>query len=289
MQYAMLTVAAVLLAAEFSINRVYQRRAGVSPEAGFGFNSMFGLFWAVIFFVLNGFKVSFSPYSFAMAAAMSMLVMVYNIIGFRFLKRGAMALYTLFLMSGGMLVPYIWGILFLGEPCTVLRTAAVLIILVGVVLANVSREKADFRLILMCAAVFLLNGFCSVVSKLHQIEADFVTVGTADFVILNGSFKFFFAGILWFFARRQREEGEPSPLCGRVLPIIAASAAVGGISYVLQLIGAKTLPATVLYPFITGGSIVFSTLAGWLIFKDKLSKQLVLGIILCVIGTVMFL
>lgn len=289
MQYAMLTLAAVLLAADFSINRLYQKKAGVSPEAGFGFNSVLGLFWAIIFFVLNGFKIDFSVYSFAMAAVMSTLVMVYNIIGFRFLKRGAMALYTLFLMSGGMLVPYIWGILFLGEPCTVLRTAAVLIILVGVVLANVSREKADFRLILMCAAVFLLNGFCSVVSKLHQIEADFVTVGTADFVILNGIFKFIFGGIIWVFARRKGENGELRPLRSEVLPIIAASAVVGGVSYILQLLSARSLPATVLYPFITGGSIVFSTLAGWMIFKDKLSKQLVSGIILCVIGTVMFL
>lgn len=289
MQYAMLTLAAVLLAADFSINRLYQKKAGVSPEAGFGFNSVFGLFWAIIFFVVNGFKIDFSVYSFAMAAVMSTLVMVYNIIGFRFLKRGAMALYTLFLMSGGMLVPYIWGILFLGEPCTVLRTAAVLIILVGVVLANVSREKADFRLILMCAAVFLLNGFCSVVSKLHQIEVNFRCVNTVDFVILNGIFKFIFGGIIWVFARRKGENGESRPLRGEVLPIIAASAVVGGVSYILQLLSARSLPATVLYPFITGGSIVFSTLAGWLIFKDKLSKQLVLGIILCVIGTVMFL
>lgn len=284
----MLIVAAVLLAADFSFNRIYQKKAGVTPEAGFGFNSVLGLFSSIIFFMLNGFKMEFSLYSFAMAGAMSTLVMAYNIIGFRLLKRGAMALYTLFLMSGGMLVPYIWGILFLGEPFTVLRTAAVIIILIGVILSNVSRGKPDCKQVAMCIVVFVLNGFCSVVSKLHQIEVGFRSVGTTDFVILNGIFKFVFAGILWFFARRQREEGEP-PLCGRVLPIIAASAVVGGISYVLQLLGAKSLPATVLYPFITGGSIVFSTLAGWLIFKDKLSKQLVLGIVLCVIGTVLFI
>ena len=57
----------------------------------------------------------------------------------------------------------------------------------------------------------------------------------------------------------------------------------------LQLLGEKTLPATVLYPFITGGSIVFSSLAGVIFFKEKLSAKLIISVMLCFAGTVMFL
>ena len=54
------------------------------------------------------------------------------------------------------------------------------------------------------------------------------------------------------------------------------SAAIGGMSYIIQLYGAKSLPATVLYPFITGGRIVFSALTGAAIFKEKLSGRVIL-------------
>jgi len=52
------------------------------------------------------------------------------------------------------------------------------------------------------------------------------------------------------------------------------SAAIGGMSYI-KLYGAKSLPATVLYPLITGGRIVFSALTGAAVFKEKLSGRVI--------------
>ena len=68
-----------------------------------------------------------------------------------------------------------------------------------------------------------------------------------------------------------------------------ATAAVGGVSYIFQLESAKNLPATVVYPFLTGGSIIFTAISGLLFFKEKISKKVFVGIVLCFIGTLMFL
>ena len=70
---------------------------------------------------------------------------------------------------------------------------------------------------------------------------------------------------------------------------ILGSAVIGGVSYTLQLIGAKELPATVLYPIVTGGSIVLSALSGRVFFKEKLSGYQLASIVLCLIGTLLFL
>lgn len=75
----------------------------------------------------------------------------------------------------------------------------------------------------------------------------------------------------------------------KTLLLIAASALIGGLSYMLQLIGAKDLPATVLYPLVTGGSIIFSALAEKVFFKGKLTKYQLISIALCFIGTCFFL
>lgn len=289
MQYIMLTLAAALLAVNFALNKVYQKSEGTSPKAGFAFNALLGLCTAVIFFVTNGFKADFSLYSSVMAILMNAFIVAYTILGFKLLRSGSMALYTLFLMTGGMTVPYIWGVLFLDEPFTLLRTAALLLILAGVILPNFSGGKVDAKQILMCIAVFFLNGFVSVVSKLHQIETTFPIVDTTEFVILSGILKFFFAGILYVITKNNREEKTEKLSRPMVFLIIALTALVSGVSSVLQLQGAVSLPATVLYPFITGGSIVFSALTGVIVFKEKISKKLVLSVILCFIGTVMFL
>ena len=54
------------------------------------------------------------------------------------------------------------------------------------------------------------------------------------------------------------------------IPVVAAT---GGGSYLLQLIGAEHLPATVLYPMVTGGTIIFTAVAGRVFFKEKISKK----------------
>ena len=64
---------------------------------------------------------------------------------------------------------------------------------------------------------------------------------------------------------------------------------IGKECYFLQLIGAANLPASVLYPMVTGGSIIFSAIAGVIIFKEQLSRRQIISITLCFIGTLLFL
>ena len=141
----------------------------------------------------------------------------------------------------------------------------------------------------MCLAVFVLNGFVSIISKMHQIEINYQCVSTIEFVILGGIFKFFIAGFLFLaFKNREGQRSEKNNF-SKSLIVIILSAVIGGTAYFLQLYGAKSLPATVLYPFITGGSIVFSTLIGSLLFKEKLSRKLIISVVLCFVGTIMFI
>lgn len=289
MYYLMLTGAAMLLGVDFAFNKIYQKFYGTAPKAAFFFNSLLGLITAVIFFCINGFKLEFSLYSFVMAGVMSLLVMCYNIIGFRLLKSGTVAAYTLFLMTGGMVLPYIWGLMFLNEDFSLLRTGGLIVILSGVVLSNFGGERVNMKQIAMCVAVFVLNGFVSIISKMHQSQTSFDSVNAAEFIILGGIFKFLLAGILFLvFKNKDGSESGDNSLKKAVI-IITSSAVIGGVSYMLQLLGAKALPATVLYPFITGGSIVFSSLAGGIVFKEKLSAKLIISIMLCFAGTLMFL
>lgn len=286
--YLLIIVADILLAMNFALQKMYQKKVGIGTYAGLFFNAASGLFTAIIFWGVNRFAISFSVYSLIMVFIWSGLVAIYMMIGFRILKSGNMSYYTLFLMTGGMVVPYIWGVLFLNEPLTLMRTIGIMLIILSMVITNLSGSKPDKKLIMLCAVIFFLNGFVSVVSKLHQVNTTYETIGTTDFVFWSGIMKFIICGLaLLFFKRKNDDVGEVDVKA--VLPIVFLSAVVTGISSICQLKGAISIPATVLYPLVTGGTIILSSITGCIVFEEKLAVRQWISVGICFVGTCLFL
>ena len=106
-----------------------------------------------------------------MIAALLFTVFVgtYNLIGFKIMSMGSMTVYTVFLMLGGAVVPYVYGIVFLGETVNIQKVLALLLVIfaVSLNLFDEKGKKQSVKFILLCIAVFFLNGGTSVVSKLH--------------------------------------------------------------------------------------------------------------------------
>ena len=306
----MLLCAAMLLAVCFVINKLYQKQAGTSLEAGLVYNSLLGIFAAIIFFFIGGFKFEITAFSASMATAMTVVVMAYTLLGFRILKNGSVAIYSIFLMSGGMTVPYIYGLLFLDEEFSWLRTVGLVVLISAVAISNFGGkgEKIDVKRLAMCVCVFFLNGCVSVISKVHQVESVRATVGAEQFVMLGGIAKFIIGGVVLGVLLlinkhsasssnddeiNESAEAKPKLFCAKsikiILPLIVIAAAVDGVSYFLQLKGAANLPATVLYPMITGASMIFSAIADFVVFKQKPTRFVVISVALCFAGTLMFL
>ena len=286
--YLLIIFADILLAISFALQKIYQKKAGIGTYAGLFFNAALGLFTALIFFVANKFTINFSVYSLIMVFIWAGLGAIYMMLGFRILKSGNMSYYTLFLMTGGMVVPYIWGVLFLNEPLTLMRTIGIILIILAIVISNFSGSITDKKLIVLCIIIFFLNGFVSVVSKLHQVNTTYETIGATDFVFWSGIIKFIICGLILFFFKRKNADVRDID-AKAVLPIICLSAIVSGISSICQLKGAISIPATVLYPLVTGGTIILSSITGCIVFKEKLSVRQWISVGICFVGTCLFL
>lgn len=291
--YLMIILSIILLSGDFAVNKLYQKRYGTSLKTGLKFNALMGLFTAIIFFVINEFRFEFSAFSMLMAGIVALSIMSYNILGFRVLKSGSMAFYTLFLMCGGMFVPYVWGVLFLHERLSLMHLAGLILIISAMVLTANDKKLPSKQILALCVIIFFLNGISSVAGKMHQIEKTYFCISETEFVIATGIAKFIIASIAYSVVKiRQKDRAvEQHNQCGFAWGVflIVLSTLLSGLSYILQLSGAKNLPATVLYPLITGGTIIFSSVTGIIFFKEKISKRLVLSIIICFVGTCMFL
>lgn len=288
--YILVLLADVLLAATLLFQKKYQKSAGVSINAGLAYNVVTGVFSAAIFLGINKFSPAASLFSLLMAALFASLLVIYILIGFRIMKKGSMSLYTLFLMTGGMTLPYIWGLFFLNEELTLIRTIGLVVIVLAIALSNTGAEKPDKKQMLMCIVVFILNGGVSVVAKMHQVSPLNNGVSSLDFVFWVNIFKAILCFVVLLCVKDKGKNDECENFgIKQLLPVLFAAAAADGISFMLQLNGAVNLPATVLYPIITGGSIVMTSLAGVLVYKEKLSKRQWASVIICLAGTCLFL
>lgn len=289
--YLLLLLADSLLALNFAATKAYQRQAGTTMAVGLWFNLLLGLITGVAFWAGNGFRMEVSPYSVAMAAAAAALCVSYTLVGFQILQRDSVALYTVFLMCGGMTVPYVWGLLFLGESVSWRGLLGLLLILVSVWITHGGGKCANRQQLGLCGLVFLLNGFVSVVSKEHQVHPG--GVSAVSFLVLNSCFKAVFSAVaLLALGLRRPSAGKPMapvPLKRSGIGWIAVSALLGGGSYLCQLMAAAALPATVVYPMVTGGSILLTVAAGWIFFRERVSGKMWIGIGLCVVGTGLFI
>ena len=285
--YLLIIAATVLLALSFAISKKYQLSVGDSATAGLFFNAANGFFTAVVFLAICGFKVLLTPFSAAMAVLLSVFAAAYVLLGFKVMKSGGVSIYTMFLMSGGMILPYVYGLLRLGEDFSFLRLIGLILILAATVITNTDDKMGRRSLIPLLILIFVLNGLVSIVSKVHQTAGTYETVSAEQFVMWSGVAKLAVCAVSLIFIKKN--DAPRGIKLIHALPLIAASAVIGGVSYLLQLIGAESVPASVLYPCVTGGSIIFSAIADIIFFRSFPTLRQWIAIAVCFIGTCLFI
>lgn len=299
MYYIMILIAVILLALGLSMSKLFQSKMGNSVTVSLLFTSLSGMAVALIFLVFNRFRLEITPFSLLMATILSILSCTYSLIGFKILALGAFSLYTMFLMLGGMLLPYFFGIIFLNESVSMPRIIGVILLVISLiipVLSNKNEKKQKNKTLLfaiLCLSVFILNGFVSITSKVHQIS-DLETVSSVDFTILSNGISGILSSIsLAIICAVKKEKPLSQPISKKTVTFIAtvvfANAVLNGSSFVLQLIGAANVPASVIYPMITGGSMFLTAVVGAIAFQEYPSKQHLIGLILSFVSTFLFL
>ncbi|HPE96240.1 MAG TPA: hypothetical protein PLT66_09265, partial [Bacillota bacterium] len=179
MVYIILAVFCV--ATSFTLNKLYQKKYCSDKKSLFIFTILMSLSGGLFFFCLNGFTIRFGGFTFVTALAVAVTVAFNNFTGLIIMKHCKMSLYMSFLMTGGMLIPFLYGVIFLDEKLTALRVIAMLMLLLALFMPVVEKggEKASRLGIILCVCVFLSNGINSTVSKIHQISPQ--ALGTNDF------------------------------------------------------------------------------------------------------------
>lgn len=313
MEYLLITLAALCIGVQFNVNKIYSK---VSPKGILGallFPCLTTIVGAIILLCINLFKLNFTTFGVIMASIGSVISVLSLMIGILATGRGRVSVYTTFMMLGGMFLPYIYG-LCSGEQPTVGKIIGMIVLIVALVLSVLpSKEERENKtpikvsFIVLCAIAFILNGCTSIVSNIHQKNTA-MQMATFDYVITGYLMQFILAGIaviIAYFVTKSRTRNAqngtlhtPIKNNGRkinfkkallVFVVCAVFSIVSGGGFLLQLVANKTLDASLLYPFVTGGSTVFGTLIAYFTFKEKLNVTTIISLVLMLGGTILFI
>ena len=303
-KYILLLLSAFLFSSEFIFVKLFETKNGSSYTSALAFSlgsSVIGLpILLLCFFICNGCSFSglgVGGFTLGMAAALALVSVAANVIGIKAVSIGSVAVYTLFMMLGGMIIPFFVGAVFLGETvkvwyviATVMLTGALILPVFDKTQGQTGQKGKFWLFIVLCSLLFLLNGANSTIGNLHQRKAgarlDDVVVFTVVFLIWKYIFKILYCGVLFATCR---DKGKCKLLLGRDSWTMGTGfAAVHIAATLLQLYCAISVNASLMYPLVTGGTLVFTPILSRVMFKEKINLFVAAEMLISVAATVLF-
>ena len=294
MDYMFLLLSVLCTGFQFIFAKIYQAKVGNGLITSLLFMLFSGITASILLLILCGFHVSINTFAFLMAAGEIICAVGYNVVGMKMMSLGKVAVYTMFLMLGGMFVPSIYGIIFLKEPITYLKIIGIVLLVIALILPVLKKEEKNKNIklfTLLGVVVFLLNGMVGIFNKMHQISIN--AIPTLEFSLWQNmicvviiSFVFLLYIII------NKKSNMITVYTKNALPVwwsIIAFSIISQTGGILLLLAAKTVDASIMYPVLTGGVIVITAFFGLIFYKEKINLNIGLSILLSIVSTILFL
>ncbi|MBP3652574.1 MAG: EamA family transporter [Clostridia bacterium] len=193
------------------------------------------------------------------------------------IKRVGMVLPSLFSKLGALLVPLVISIFLFGEMPGVLQVAGFALAIVAIVLMNLRSGKQNVTPSATLFLLLLTEGLASSMSKVYRETGNPVL---SDHFLLFTFTSAFLLCIIVLLLKHERLGGKEL-LFGAMIGIPNFLAA----RFVLKAL--EALPAIIVYPCRSVGTIVIITLAGLFIFKERLSRRQVIAMLVIFVALVL--
>ena len=131
--YILIFIADFLIAGQFSFNKLYERKLARSNGDVLILPVLAALINCLLFLCLNGFSLQFGAFSFGMAVLNAAVQASSMVCGVLVVRLGNVSVYTMFMMLGGMLLPYLYGVMFLRETPSVCQIVGLFVLIAALI------------------------------------------------------------------------------------------------------------------------------------------------------------
>lgn len=219
-----------------------------------------------------------SLFSVLTACVYSLMCIALGYVSIKAFEYANLSVYSVFSMLGGMVLPFLYGIM-CGEEFKTIRVVCCVLIALSVTM-SIKKGEHSKKATKYYVLVSFLNGLVGVVSKFHQ-SYPYLCVDSGSFMILTKITAVLFSLILLLL---QKEHD--FSVSRKALLYAGLYSVLNSVGNLLLLIALLNLPASVQYPVVTGGVIIVSTLIV-IIRKEKITRKEILAAGVAFIATVL--
>ncbi|MBQ8408867.1 MAG: hypothetical protein IJY39_08390 [Clostridia bacterium] len=250
--YGLITLATAMFSVMFFFNQLFQKHYGSGLRAALLFSTGSGVAGLIVLLAINGFSFEYTHFSLLMAILTALNGLGFTFCSLKALGKINLSLYSLFSMLGGMALPFVSGILFHNEDLTLGKGICFVIITLALLLTVEKGENKGGTVYYV--GIFVLNGMSGVLSKIFT-DAPYDKASDTGYSILCAVVAVLLSLILLLIVRPEKKRIN----AGTVVSMIG-NGVLGRVANWILLITLAVLPASAQYPFVTGGTMILSTL-----------------------------
>lgn len=282
--YLFIAAASILFSSQFLFNQKYAKATGSSLIPVLLFTLCISVFGFIFQFALNGFRLDITPFSAVCALILAALWVSGIFADFKSLESINLSAYSVFLMLGGMLLPSVYGIIFLNEELSVFKLLCFILAVVAIIFTVDSTGKSGNVIFYLFA--FLSNGLINVCLNIHERVTALDATNSRSFLMLALIIMVLMCLLISVpnFRRTRTEAG--GILTKKCILYTMAYAACNNFGNLLLMASMKYLPASVQSPLITGG-VLFVSLIMSIMMHEKISRKNIIATITAFAATVM--
>ncbi|MBR6807170.1 MAG: hypothetical protein IKM46_02190 [Clostridia bacterium] len=277
MNYIAVSVAVLMFSVQFFFTDRYEKEMGGSAVSTFFYSLLSAIAGAICLFFVTGTSIGIAPFTMIMACATAVNNILFSYCSLKALGKINLSLYSVFSMLGGMMLPFILGIAFYGEGITVGKIICTVLVIAALA-CTVCRDNSKGGT-LYYIGIFTLNGMSGVLAKLFQ-SGNFNKTDEASYSLWTAICMAVISLIIVIHMIKKLKRPKPS-----VIFYSFGGGAINQVANFLLVLSLAALPASVQYPFITGGVMIASTIIAALI-GQKPSKREILSVSLSFIGLI---
>ena len=288
-EYIFVVIAVALFSIQFVFTKKYQQAAGSEMAATFLFNAISPVAFVIILFFMDGMKIEATWFAVILAFLWALVCNACSYFSIKALEFGSLTNYSLYLMSGGMILPILYGAIFENDAFSIPKLIGIFVVIAAVIVKMDFKEKANWKTTACFLLLFVLNGAVGVISSIYQSQQlSFEKVSSIQFSLLGNLFRIGIGAIMYgVYLLRSRENRGVAQIRSYVKgsPWAAICGICNGVANLLLLMALVALDPSLQYPLVTGGCIVLAAVFG-LFFKEKISLRVGISVGLAMLGTI---
>ncbi|MBQ8510224.1 MAG: EamA family transporter [Clostridia bacterium] len=310
MEYLLLLIACTFFSLQFIFQKLFKSRTIGGLTVCFWNLTICSAVSIMFLLIKSGLPREFNLTAFLWIVLYSASGIVCSLASITAMGCGKVSTVSTYCLIGGVIIPFLFGIGVLGESAGVMKWLAIVVLCLSLLPSFLKKETNGIaetnkpKFALCCILVFLTNGLVSVFSKLHQISPG--AIDEDSFILIGAMLRCAAALlILTAFALLRRSKGEKGafravfweigtrPMTPKqfiLLILFAGTYAVcNTLGNLFSLRCMVTMDASIQFPLISGVTIILSAVLGRVCFREKISRDTWVSLILSMAGIVLFM